>query len=121
MTIRVAWLLLIRQCKHVQRKSLLRWIDFRRDRIRHQPWTTAASTCRYRDVLLAVDAVGHRESLNSRSEFGFPKHLAALDIDGFEHLITIADESHTARRRDDAGQESGALLEFPHFFQSPHV
>src|SRR5688572_22361552 len=114
-------LLLCRQREDVQREAFLRRIDFRRERIRHQPWAAAASAGRYRDILLAVDAVRHREALHRCRELRFPEDLARLHIDGSEHLVAIADERDAARSCDNTREERSALLDLPDFLQRSHV
>src|SRR2546428_14028896 len=54
---------------------------------RHLARASSAITGGNRDVLLAVDAVRDRKTLNRGSEARVEKHLARVHIDGFEMAV----------------------------------
>jgi len=59
-------------------------------------WAAAAVTCRDRDILLPVYAIGNRAGLNGTAERRFPKNLSAVGIECSELLIQIAPENQSA-------------------------
>src|SRR5262245_23121014 len=115
------FLLLVRQCEHVESEAIVRRIDLRSDRVRHEPRAAAAFAGGDGDVLLSVDAVRHREALNCRRELLFPENLAGLHVYGFEHLVAVSDKRDSACGRYDGRLEGCSLLEFPDFFQRLYI
>src|SRR5436190_5510555 len=83
-------LLLLRQCKHVQRIPGRRRMNVRRDGRGHETRAAAAVAGRHGDVLAAVDAERHGKALHRRAETRLPEDLARLD-----RKSTRLNSSHT--------------------------
>src|SRR4029078_751442 len=88
----------VRQLEHVQRRSRVWRLDFRRDRSRHVARTAAAESSRHRDVLLVADGKRDRETLHRGTEPRLPSDLSGLHVECAEAPIEIADEGEAAGR-----------------------
>src|SRR2546427_10864397 len=72
---------------------------------RHLARASSAITGGNRDVLLAVDAVRDRKTLNRGSEARVEKHLARVHIDGFEMAVQASRKYDAAGGRYDSRKE----------------
>src|SRR5438093_8686235 len=86
-----------RQRENVNRVSASRRMNVGRNGGRHLARASSAITGGNRDVLLAIDAVRDRKTLNRGSEARVEKHLARVHIDGFEMAV------QASRKYDAAG------------------
>src|SRR5688572_25485184 len=95
--------------------------DVRYDRARHDARAAAADTGGHGDVLLAVDAEGHREPLHGGAEPRLPEGLPGAHVVGTEIAIEVAGKREPATRREHRRQERRALLDVPHLAHRVHV
>src|SRR2546422_1312129 len=64
---------------------------------RHLARASSAITGGNRDVLLAIDVVRDRKTLNRGSEAGVEKHFARVHIDGFEMAVPASPQYDAPR------------------------
>src|SRR5438045_6465375 len=97
-----------RQRKHVQRVVGAVWLDAR---LVDDAGGVQPDAGQHGHVLLAVDGIGDRAVLHRTIEPLLPQYLAAVAVEGAEHMIEITPEHDVTRRRQHRTVRRRVLLE----------
>src|SRR5258707_9909560 len=93
----------------------------RRDQARNLTRAASAVASRHRDVLLAANRKRQGKALHSGPQANLPQDAASRSVEGVEHAVEIARESHASGRRKHSGQERSALLVLPELTQRSDI
>ena len=97
-----------RQLEHPQRRAARGVIDLRRQTGRGGAERAAAARY-HRDILLALDTIGHRRRIRGRIELSLPKELAGRRVIRTEETVQCPDENKAASSRQQRTDQGRAL------------